>query len=58
MSELQQAPKDESKDVLYKSITEISAEAMNDANTIIKEDYDKRENKEIVNEIEGIETNS
>ncbi len=58
MSELQQAPKDESKDELYKSITEISAEAMNDANTIIKEDYDKRENKEIVNEIEGIETNS
>ena len=58
MSELQQAPKDESKDVLYSSITEISAEAMNDANTIIKEDYDKRENKEIINEIESIDTNS
>lgn len=56
MSELQAAPKDESKDALYKSITEITEEALNDANTIIREDYDKRENKEILNEIESIDT--
>ena len=54
MSGLQQAPKDESKDELYSSITEITAEALDDANTIIREDYDRRENKEIINEIESI----
>lgn len=56
LSELQEAPKDETKDELYKSITEITAQALDDANTIIREDYDKRENKEIVNEIESIDT--